>query len=1054
MSLGEKLRSAMDTLRKATTLDKDAIKEAVKEIQRALISADVEVSLVLELSRKIEAEAFKEMPEGFNRKEHAIKVTYDLLAELLGGEAAKAPENPRRILLVGTFGHGKCVHPSTRIPLSDGTIKTIEEMYDSCPGTEQACEGGMIKDCRAEVFSLDPFNLKVVQAKANRIWKLKKTEDLIKVRLDNGNNHVLSVTPEHPFFVLNNGTIEMTRADELHLSQFVALPKKITFNEDAGILEKQFREKMPQDIKIKDKPLADFARALIKTKYSSLQKAYGHLTPNVAYCTLTAELKQNTVRAEFIEKIGGMPKCPLSGGLELSFAHSHGRPIKFPLVFNENFAEFLGYVYGDGHLRDQYVEITNDSPEVIERFSIISKKLFGKLAVVTRDKRRKNLFRAVVCSTVLVRLLCTLFGLPLNKKSRIIYVPKIILASRKKEKAAFLRAYFDCDGHIAKKQRAIEFSTASRKFAEGLRILVLSLGLFPTFLKKKINGKNYYLVTIKSKDVETFAKHVGSVVPFKLARLNKTFDIGLRQGFGKHEMLAVGPVLRDIREYYGASVGEIEKKVKSYGQYETKGAISRNSLKKFLSALKTTKNLGNKIILLGKHGTKYHEILETVGESRGALNSHLFRLKEAGYIAQQAGVIQTTRHGLAQLAKVEHFDCAKIRFLELLSDSDIAWVKVRGLGLDESTEFVYDLTVEENHNFVANEIFVHNTTTTGKLAKWYAKRGKSVGLVAADVFRPAAVEQLRQVAEKAKVEFFGIEGEKNAAKVVEKGLEKLHSKDLVIVDSAGRSALDEELVKEIKEISSALKPDETWLVLGADIGQIAKKQAQAFHDAVGVNGVIITKMDGSAKGGGVLAACHETKASVYFIGTGEKLDDFEEFDATRYLSRIMGFGDLQALLEKAKEIGEDESALSPEEMLEGEFNFKVFYGQLKATKKLGPISKVAEMLGMKMQVPKEQLEIGQEKMDSFGIIIDSMTEQERKNPGLLTRTRIHRIAMGSGRKEEDVRELIKQYRTMEKMFKKFKSIGSEKKLEKMAKSGNFGGMLQGFAKKKKKFRLK
>lgn len=346
------------------------------------------------------------------------------------------------------------------------------------------------------------------------------------------------------------------------------------------------------------------------------------------------------------------------------------------------------------------------------------------------------------------------------------------------------------------------------------------------------------------------------------------------------------------------------------------------------------------------------------------------------------------------------------------------------------------------------------TTTAGKVAKWYAKRGKSVGLVAADVFRPAAVEQLRQVAEKAKVEFFGIEGEKSAQKVVEKGLEKFHSKDLVIVDSAGRSALDEELVKEIKEISSALKPDETWLVLGADIGQIAKKQAQAFHDAVGVNGVIITKMDGSAKGGGVLAACHATKASVYFIGVGEKLDDFEEFDAQRYLSRIMGFGDLQALLEKAKELGEDETALSAEEMLEGEFNFKVFYEQLKATKKLGPLSKVAEMLGMKMQVPKEQLEIGQEKMDSFGIIIDSMTEQERKNPELLTRTRIHRIAVGSGRKEEDVRELIKQYRTMEKMFKKFKSIGSEKKLEKMAKSGNFGGMLQGFAKKKKKFRLK
>lgn len=347
------------------------------------------------------------------------------------------------------------------------------------------------------------------------------------------------------------------------------------------------------------------------------------------------------------------------------------------------------------------------------------------------------------------------------------------------------------------------------------------------------------------------------------------------------------------------------------------------------------------------------------------------------------------------------------------------------------------------------------TTTAGKLGKFYSKRGKNIGIICADTFRPAAFEQLKQLSEKAKLDFFGIETEKNAAKVVLEGLKKFHGKDLIIVDSAGRNALDNSLVEEIKEINSIFKPDQTWLVLGADLGQIAKKQAQAFHEAIGVNGVILTRTDGSAKGGGTLAACNETKAPVYFIGAGEKLEDLEKFEANRFLSKVMGYGDLKGLLEKAMEISEEQD-LSPEQLMQEQFNFKTFYQQLKAAKKMGPLGKVAEMMGFSMKIPKEHLDMGQEKLDNFGHIIDSMGEKERLNPELLNKSRIQRIAKGSGTTEQDVRELIKQFKQMQKMLSSFKKIGSEKEIEKMSSGKGLEKLMQkmGMKQKKKKFRLK
>ena len=217
-----------------------------------------------------------------------------------------------------------------------------------------------------------------------------------------------------------------------------------------------------------------------------------------------------------------------------------------------------------------------------------------------------------------------------------------------------------------------------------------------------------------------------------------------------------------------------------------------------------------------------------------------------------------------------------------------------------------------------------------------------------------------------------------------------------------------------------------------------------------MNGVIITRMDGSAKGGGALAACNTTGAKVYFIGSGEKMDDLQEFDATRYLSRIMGYGDLETLLEKAKEIQEEES-IDAEELLKGEFTLKTFYNQMKATRKMGPLSKVMDLMGLGQQVPKEMAEMGEDKLNKFGYIIDSMTEREREDPEIMNKSRIARIAKGSGTTQEEIRELLKNFKKMKKVFKKIGSIDTKKMEE--GKGIDMQKLQKMFA-KKKKFKLR
>src|SRR3989344_4431848 len=332
------------------------------------------------------------------------------------------------------------------------------------------------------------------------------------------------------------------------------------------------------------------------------------------------------------------------------------------------------------------------------------------------------------------------------------------------------------------------------------------------------------------------------------------------------------------------------------------------------------------------------------------------------------------------------------------------------------------------------------TTSISKVAKYYMKRGYKVAAIGLDIHRPAAPEQLKQGCEVINIPVFIDKKEKSALKIYEKYEKEFSKFDILLIDTAGRDALSSDLIKEIKELNNRIKPDERLLVISADIGQTAQKQAEAFHESCNITGVIVTKLDGTARGGGSLTACSATKAPIVFIGVGEKVDDLESFNPKGFVSRLLGMGDLEALLEKAKEaITEEDAEDMSKRLLEGEFNLIDLYEQMENMSKMGSFSKLMEMIpGFgQLKLPKEMLSVQEDKLKRWKYIIDSCNKKELENPELIDGSRTERIAKGSGTSTGEVKELIKQYRQSKKLMK---MMGGNP--EKLARK--FKGKIPGF----------
>jgi signal recognition particle subunit SRP54 len=316
------------------------------------------------------------------------------------------------------------------------------------------------------------------------------------------------------------------------------------------------------------------------------------------------------------------------------------------------------------------------------------------------------------------------------------------------------------------------------------------------------------------------------------------------------------------------------------------------------------------------------------------------------------------------------------------------------------------------------------TTTISKLAAYYAKRGNKVCAIGLDVHRPAASEQLKQLCDKLNIKVFIDKEEKDPKKIWKKYEPELKDYSLVLVDTAGRDSLDNELIKEMKEMAKLAKPSEILLVMPADIGQTAKMQAEGFKKAVDISGVIITRMDSTAKGGGALTACAEVHAPVIFIGTGEKPQDLEPFNPESFLSRLLGMGDLQALMDKVHSVMSEEQIEETQKKLrEGKFTMYEFEQQIEAMGGMGSMDKIMSLIpglgGMKEKIPESALEQQQAKVKNWKAAIKSMTKKEKEDPEILEKqtSRIQRIAKGAGVSTSDVRTLIKQFKIIKEMIK-------------------------------------
>ncbi|MBV9039659.1 MAG: signal recognition particle protein, partial [Acidimicrobiia bacterium] len=309
------------------------------------------------------------------------------------------------------------------------------------------------------------------------------------------------------------------------------------------------------------------------------------------------------------------------------------------------------------------------------------------------------------------------------------------------------------------------------------------------------------------------------------------------------------------------------------------------------------------------------------------------------------------------------------------------------------------------------------TTTAGKLARWFKQQGRHPLLVGADLQRPAAVEQLRVLGKQVDVPVFSEPSD--PVTVARRGAEEAQSlgRDVLIVDTAGRLHVDAEMMDQVRDISGAVHPDYTFLVVDAMTGQDAVNVAESFHETLELDGVILTKLDGDARGGAALSVKEVVGRPIAFASTGEKLGDFEPFYPDRMASRILGMGDVLTLIEKAEEaFDQEEAAKAAEKLSKGEFTLEDFLEQMQQVKKMGPLQ---NLIGMLPGVPKElkKAEIDDSEIARIEAIIRSMTPEERREPQMINGSRRLRIANGSGQTTTEVNQLLKQFKEVQKMMK-------------------------------------
>lgn len=312
------------------------------------------------------------------------------------------------------------------------------------------------------------------------------------------------------------------------------------------------------------------------------------------------------------------------------------------------------------------------------------------------------------------------------------------------------------------------------------------------------------------------------------------------------------------------------------------------------------------------------------------------------------------------------------------------------------------------------------TTSAAKLANYFQKRGFKTALVCADTFRFGAYAQLKQLADQINVTIYENPGEINALEIAQNGVDFFRKEgyEVILLDTAGRHKDEKSLIHEMSEIVQAVHPNEIILVIDGTIGQQASNQAESFHKATTIGSIFLTKLDGSARGGGALSAVAAIGVPIKYIGVGEEISALEPFVPSRFVGRLLGMGDIEGLLQKVKTAETTITEKTTKDLLKGRFTLEDMYAQMEAMSGMGPLKNLLQMIpGMGYRLPEDAVETAEVKMKKWRFIIQSMTKEERENPKIMNASRVRRVAFGSGINEKEVKELLKQYESMRRLLK-------------------------------------
>lgn len=361
----------------------------------------------------------------------------------------------------------------------------------------------------------------------------------------------------------------------------------------------------------------------------------------------------------------------------------------------------------------------------------------------------------------------------------------------------------------------------------------------------------------------------------------------------------------------------------------------------------------------------------------------------------------------------------------------------------ESTE----LPLQNQRILLAGLQGAGKTTTAAKIAWWFSKKGVKSSVIQTDTFRPGAHEQLSQLAGESDIDNHTNKDGTDAVEIAEQGLEKTQDADVQVVDTAGRHASEEALIDEIQDISQVVNPDVNLLVIDAAMGHAAKEQAERFNETIGIDGVVITKMDGTAKGGGALTAVNSADASIAFLGNGEEVRDIERFEPDGFISRLLGMGDLKQLSERVERAVHetDEDDWDPEDVFKGDFTMYDMKKQMETMNQMGALDEVMDMIpgfgsGAMSEIDDDMMDMQEERMRQFQVIMDSLTDEEMKDPSIIKSSRKQRIARGSGTDVDLVDEMLQEYNQMNQILGQ---LGSPAEMKKMAGNMDIGDMMGG-----------